>query len=447
VLLCLSGITYLFKPQLDGLLYGRLLTVTPGTPTVSYEQQRRAVEAAYPEAELTQVATPHVPERSTQFDLTTSDGKNLSVFVNPSTGQVLGHRDNGKDISEIALALHGSLMTGSWLGNETYGDRFIELVAGWAIVLLVTGLYLWWPRGRRRGLGGVLVPRFRLRGRRVLWRDIHAVTGILFSFVTLFFLITGMAWTGLWGPKFLEVSDRFSAGYNGAWDGASSQTLGDKLPNGKSPWALGNLPLAPSGQPVGDQAGAGELRWDPREGAPLDAIVARAQQLGFPQGLSLTPPADETGSWTVGSFPDGDPEPYRNADDEQIAYLDQYTAEPLGDYHYGQFGPIGQATDLGISIHEGREWGLWSQLLSFLGASAILVSVASAVVMWRKRRPVGLGAPRRQPNRRIGVGVVVIAAALGLVFPLLGLSLLVVVALEFLVVRRVPRLARTFGAA
>jgi uncharacterized iron-regulated membrane protein len=41
------------------------------------------------------------------------------------------------------------------------------------------GVYLWWPRGQRRGLRGVLLPRFDLRGKRLLWRDIHAVTGIL----------------------------------------------------------------------------------------------------------------------------------------------------------------------------------------------------------------------------------------------------------------------------
>jgi hypothetical protein len=41
---------------------------------------------------------------------------------------------------DIFLQLHGSLMTGSWLGDDGYyGDRFIEIVACWSIVLLVTG--------------------------------------------------------------------------------------------------------------------------------------------------------------------------------------------------------------------------------------------------------------------------------------------------------------------
>ena len=72
--------------------------------------------------------------------------------------------------------------------------------------------------------------------------------------------------------------------------------------------------------------------------------------------------------------------------------------------------------------------------------------MASSVVMWRKRRPRGVGAPRRVPNRRLGAGVVVITLALGVFFPLLGLSILAVVALDFLVVRRIGPLRRALGA-
>jgi uncharacterized iron-regulated membrane protein len=145
-----NRIVYLFKPQLNSLLYSRLLNVSPATHTVTYQQQLDAVEREYPNATILSIATPHVAERSTQFDLTTERGQNLSVFVNPYNGQVLGQRDNGKDPASIALMLHGSLMTASWLGSETWGDRLIEVVAAWSIVLVVTGMYLWRPRGRRR---------------------------------------------------------------------------------------------------------------------------------------------------------------------------------------------------------------------------------------------------------------------------------------------------------
>ncbi|MGH3788043.1 MAG: PepSY-associated TM helix domain-containing protein [Pseudonocardiaceae bacterium] len=449
VLLCLSGIVYLFKPQVYGLMYGNLQTVTPAERTVSYQQQGDVVERAYPGATVTAILTPSEPTRSTQFDLTSAEGKDLSVFVNPYSGEVLGHRDNAKDIVKISKALHGSLMTASWLGDEMYGDRFIEIVAGWSIVLVVTGIYLWWPRGQRRGLRGVLLPRFHLRGKRTLWRDVHAVTGILFAFVTMFFLVTGMAWTGWWGPKFLTAaSDRFEVGTHGVYDGVASKTVGELLPNGQSPWALGNLPLAASDTShrghTGHSAG-GELRWDPRDGAPLDAVVASAQQLGVPHGFTITPPQDATGSYMIAYWEDGDMEANRSATDMQVAHIDQYTAAPLADYDFSDLGPAAQATNFSIALHEGRQWGLVNQLMALTGALAILLSVASATVMWRKRRPKGLSPPRKQPNRKLGFGVLVIIIGLGALFPLLGLSMLIILALDFLVIQRVPRLARIFG--
>lgn len=54
--------------------------------------------------------------------------------------------------------------------------------------------------------------------------------------------------------------------------------MGEKLPNGQSPRALGNLPLAASDTSHRGHTSGGELRWDPRDGAPLDAVVASAQQ-------------------------------------------------------------------------------------------------------------------------------------------------------------------------
>ena len=62
-------------------------------------------------------------------------------------------------------------------------------------------LYLWWPRQAPR-LAGVLYVRFR-KGRRIFWRDLHAVTGIWVSGFALFLLLTGLPWASSWG-KYLE---------------------------------------------------------------------------------------------------------------------------------------------------------------------------------------------------------------------------------------------------
>jgi uncharacterized iron-regulated membrane protein len=457
VILSLSGIVYLFKPPIDSVFYGQSRNVDGRGATLSYAKQLAAVTAALPGATVTSVAPPPNAKRSTQFGVTTKTGKDWAVFVDPYTGRVLGHRDNRRYLPGIALDLHGSLLTSRFMDETgTWGDRLIELAASWAVVLVITGVYLWWPRGRRRSLRRALTPRLRARSPRVRWRDVHAVTGVAFSFVFLFFLVTGLAWSGVWGQKYKEVATSVGSSYPpGTFDGVPSRKVEDVVKGGKPAWAAGNLPVPDSvaaggGRPGhtghNDHAQLRTIRWNPADGAPLDAVVARAQRMGMPPGTTITFPADATSSYAVSIFPDNDVEPNQNALNERFAFVDQYTAKPVGDFRYAQFGVMAQATDLGIAVHEGRQFGLVNQLAALFGTLALLLSCATAIVMWRKRRPQGIGAPRRAPNRRLGAGVVAITLALGAFMPLVGISMLALLVFDAVVVRHVPPLRRALGA-
>src|SRR3546814_15263793 len=67
----------------------------------------------------------------------------------------------------------------------------IEIAAGWSILLVLTGIYLWWPRGRKQGVVSVRgTPR-----KRVFWRDIHAVTGAAVGLFILFLAAPGLQWS------------------------------------------------------------------------------------------------------------------------------------------------------------------------------------------------------------------------------------------------------------
>ncbi|OPG76952.1 hypothetical protein B1218_23415, partial [Pseudomonas ogarae] len=50
--------------------------------------------------------------------------------------------------------------------SRTGGGWLVEMAAGWGGVLVVSGLYLWWPRGQPSA--GVLWPRWSTRGLGVL---------------------------------------------------------------------------------------------------------------------------------------------------------------------------------------------------------------------------------------------------------------------------------------
>jgi uncharacterized iron-regulated membrane protein len=457
VLLAVTGIIYLFKPQLNGFMYGKYMNVTPAAQALPYAQQEQAVLDRYPGASIDALQTPDDVDRATMFEITTAAGASRSVWVNPYTARVTGSK-GPNNIVQISKEIHGTLVTGDFLTGKfaKYGDAFIEIVAGWTIVMLVTGLYLWWPRGKRKTIRSAFLVRKRERNKRLFWRDLHAVTGVMFAFFIFAFMITGLVWTGVWGKEVSKQAakiDGYHYGYYNDTDAPS--VLRDQLPNGASPWLFGNLPTStPSQRPVsgGEMVGTaandnGTLSWAPGTRAPIDAVVHSAQEALGGGSLYIFPPAadDPKASFFAGKWYDTDNKTNRSPTDLGSAYLDQYTAQVIATPGFSDASKTAQVIEWGIALHEGRAWGTWSQLIALTGTLSLLVSVASSLVMWRKRRPKGVGAPRKEPDRRIGFGILAIMAGLGLFFPLLGLSMVAILVLEYFVLRRIPPVSRAFG--
>jgi len=69
------------------------------------------------------------------------------VFINPETLAVQGTLNESWRLMMVARQLHKQLMLG------TPGRYDTELVACWLVVLILSGIYLWWPRKiPRRGI-------------------------------------------------------------------------------------------------------------------------------------------------------------------------------------------------------------------------------------------------------------------------------------------------------
>ena len=82
----------------------------------------------------------------------------------------------------------------------------------------------------------------------------------------------------------------------------------------------------------------------------------------------------------------------------------------------------------------GQAWGLANQLVLLAACVGMVVLCVSGAVMWWKRRPSGaLGVPQVPTDWRIPRGLLVMAVAAGAFFPLVGLSMLVLAAVELFV--------------
>ncbi|MCU1749121.1 PepSY-associated TM helix domain-containing protein [Pseudomonas sp. 6D_7.1_Bac1] len=424
VMLALTGIVYLFKPQLDPLMYGSLLNVPAGHHTVSADELLQRVKEAYPQGRIKQYLPPVNAERSAQF-VVQNAGSEFNVFIDPYHADVLGEQDAKNNLQAIARALHGELMIG------TVGDRLVELAAGWGIVLVVSGVFLWWPRGRTGA--GILWPRFSRRG-RVLWRDLHAVTGFWGAAFLLVMLLSGMTWTGFWGKQYAEVWNRFPAAM---WDNVPTSDQEARSLNTATrqtvPWAMENTPMPMSGEHAEHMAHNGGSTAPAAPTISLQDVQDIAAQRQVEPGYSITFPTTASGVFTIAVFAD-DP---RN---DATLHVDQYSGEVLADVRWQQYGNVARATEMGVMLHEGKLFGPLNQIVVLLICLMILLSAVSGVVIWWKRRPQGkLGVPPLRHDLPTWKTGVVIILALAVIFPLVGASLIVVWLLDRVLLSRLNR--------
>ncbi|MBC3207330.1 PepSY domain-containing protein [Pseudomonas sp. SWRI111] len=423
VMLALTGIIYLFKPQLDSLMYSSLLEVPSGHHTVPADDLLQRVKNAYPQGQVTQYLPPPNAERSAQF-VVKNAGHELNVFVDPYHGDILGEQDAKQNLQAIARAIHGELMIG------TVGDRLIEMAAGWGVVLVVSGLFLWWPRGQA---AGILWPRLNSRG-RVLWRDLHAVTGFWGATLLLLMLLSGMTWTGFWGKQYAQVWNVFPAAM---WENVPTSDIEARSLNSATrqtvPWAMENTPMPMSGDHAEHMAQGNAHAGPAAPDVSLQAVQDIASERKVEPGYSITLPTTATGVFTIAVFAD-DP---RN---DATLHVDQYTGKVLADVRFEHYGTVARATEIGVMLHEGKMFGTFNQIVVLLICLMILLSAVSGVVIWWKRRPEGrFGVPPLRhdlPTWKTGVAIMLVLAV---VFPLVGASLVVVWLLDRFVLPRVAR--------
>jgi uncharacterized iron-regulated membrane protein len=325
--------------------------------------------------------------------------------------------------------LHGELL----MGNR--GSNLVELAACWTIVMVLTGLVLWWPR-QGRGLAGVVWPRLH-GGRRLLWRDMHAVTGVWISLVTLALLFSGLPWAKFWGD-YLKSARRFTgtAVARQEWsnDGGRSE-------------AAGAAGAARGGEHAGHAGhGGGGRRSAPVELttadlAAIDIVAATVKPLGLDAPVVLAPAPGGKGRWTAKSTTANRP---RRVD----LVVDGGSGEIVRREDFSTKHPIDKLVAVGIAFHEGRLFGWPNQLLLLITAAGLVLVCVSAVWLWLRRRDPGkLGAPPPGISPRRSVPLVATVVALGVLLPLFGLSLLAVLLLERFVLRRVPPVKTWLGLA
>jgi uncharacterized iron-regulated membrane protein len=266
----------------------------------------------------------------------------------------------------------------------------------------------------------------------MFWRDFHAVTASWFSLFIVIQVFSGLMWTDVWGSMVKDMVQSTGTG----------SPVGDQ-PWGKYafpkstvptkevadvPWAAENLPV-----PKSDPNGVTSI--------PVENVVQIAKEKDVHPGYQIAFPQDKTGVYTVYLDP-AEVYPNRpNPQTQQTLHIDQYSGEVLADLGWKDYGVMGKLISLGIAFHQG-EFGLMNQMFNLVLVLAMIIIPVSGLKMWWNRKPEGkMGAPALPKDFKMLKGVAVIVNVLGLFFPLVGVSLLLVWLLDWLVIKRYLKLS------
>ena len=189
----LTGCILVFEEELEPVINRsfHVVTVPENASRLSLDSITNLAQAQVPKNKLSRIIVEKEPDRSILFGF--KQGKKekelLTVAINPYTGQVIGSRAEHDTFFEVVLRLH------RYLCMEDTGKVITGISCVCFLVIMITGLVLWWPNRKNRK------QRFKVKWdaspKRLNW-DLHAVFG--FYALPFIFLIasTGLVWSYKW---------------------------------------------------------------------------------------------------------------------------------------------------------------------------------------------------------------------------------------------------------
>jgi uncharacterized iron-regulated membrane protein len=261
------------------------------------------------------------------------------VYLNPYSGKVLETANMDEGFFRFILDGHFYL----WLPHEI-GQIVVASATLIFLVLLLSGLYLWYPRNKN-----ATKQRFRFKWKKgTKWKrknyDLHNITGFYVLLIALIFAITGLVWGFQW----------FAYSYYTVLGGEKSLVYEDPVSTKKTVHPI----------------------------KPLDKIY-HLMQKEYPQAKSIEVHPPENDSTSIAANANPEEGTYWKTD---YRYFDQYTLEEKEVKHlYGKYKDTAISDKLmrmNYDIHTGTVFGLAGKIFAFLVSLLIASLPISGFYIW-----------------------------------------------------------------
>nr|WP_290698741.1 PepSY-associated TM helix domain-containing protein [Halomonas sp. UBA3074] len=406
----LSGIAYLLSPPLEEWLYhDTLYEETQGDPQ-PLSAQIAAAQDFLGDATLPSAVRP-APELGDTTRLMFNaqhlgPSEHRAVFVDPISLTVTGDTTvyGTSGILPLRTAIdhfHRQLLMGD------VGRLYSELAASWLWLAALGGVILWmWQRTALKGLSGAHKTRRR-----------HATLGLVLSIGLLFFSATGLTWSQWAGGNIAELRNAW--GWNTpsastALIDTDSQTTDEHTEHhGHAAPVSASTPLLPE---------------------DFDRALTAARAAGLMAGrIQLSPPTSENQAWRVAEI-----------DRRWPTQVDQVALHPSSmavtdQTDFDTFPLAAKLTRWGIDLHMGVLFGLVNQVVLALIAAGLVTLMGWGYAMaWRRLRTASgqrfptISEPWLLLPIKAKLSVLLVAIAIGLALPVLGVSLALFIVIDAL---------------
>lgn len=391
LVIAITGGLYVFKDELEPMIYRQMLVVEPKAQKKSFVELMESAKKVFNDGHLEGFLTKADPTRTTAVVFHGHNDLHQIVYVNPYTAEVTGQITEGQNIFEIILKFHRNLFIG------TTGRIITELATCWGIVLLATGVYLWWPRGQKT-VWGVFLPRLNTAP-YIVFRDLHAVPAVYLSLFLFLVMFTGLFFSSVWGKGYVSI--------------------------GK---ATGSFTLEMFRHPNVTPKSPDQKHISPDEAYAKASPYLTGKNLLFRLPDDSKPP--EPGHANSYGFIERDP---NRIWELKAVVLDPYTGELIKEHHFSGLGTMMKVRNFAIAIHMGTIFGMPTKILAFAVTLVLTLLCFTGVYMWWLRRPKGrIGVPLGRLHLRIGWPVFAATSIAALIMPVFGISLLLVAGGEWL---------------
>jgi ferredoxin-NADP reductase/uncharacterized iron-regulated membrane protein len=348
----LTGAGFVLRPQLEGMVYGRLLRVPACYHPLPLDTLAGNAVAAYPAGgAVNSIEIRAGATASMAFEFADEE----KVYLDPCTGELLGRQNEYGGFFGFLDGLHRFRFMAE-------GRQFAGTANAFCLgLLLIGGLILWWPRGRQ-SLRSAATFNHRLPGpARTI--NLHRVVGLYSCLVLLVISLTGVP------IAFQPVKALIG-------------------------WTVGSPMEIPPPPKSRYRPGASRV--------PLQRLWERCQQV-YPgvEWATIHYPIERRDSVWMELLEKG----ARHSEAKSYLYLDAYSGQVLRKTPYATAVPLGRKIyTYALALHTGLVGGLPYQLLLLVACLAMpvqLYSGASPYLRRKLRKPPRSTLTLRLSRRRV----------------------------------------------